>query len=177
MPRRSGTPMPTAPRNRALPVAAVVAALVGLVAVPVGLQARAMHVIDSEPCARGELVAPDARFDGALDLLDIVARFPGFATAGDRATEVAGQCLRAFHDACDEPRDRAVEQARLAVAAQLGVHDDSAGDVAGGADWREHLDRDAVATLCDGWSDWRTWLDETGLDADAACAVCATTPE
>lgn len=164
--------MPSVRPQRALPVALVVTALLALVATPVALQARATHVIDNEPCARGEQVAPDASLGTALGLLDVVARFPGFATAGERATEVAGRCLTAFHNACDAPRDEAVERARLAVAAQLGVRDDAAADVAGGTDWRAQIDASAVQRLCDDWTAWRGWLDDTGLDADAACAVC-----
>ncbi len=159
---------------RSIIVSALVVSLVIVVFVvpEIGLK-RSASALAAGPCMAAEPSPPNADTLAAIARLD---RLSGFPLTGGRARtaarEAASACLNAYANRCDVFRDGAVDQAHEAMRARLLEDTDNAPTEAD-TDWRTHVDRDATAPFCDGWNGWRAWLSEQGLDAEAACPVCA----
>lgn len=120
--------------------------------------------------------APNESFYSAAQVLDLVSRLPAVgARARTVSNEATHRCLAAFTDECAELRDHAVDAARVAEEARLGLRAEGSGVEAAhsAADWREYIDNDARFTTCSAWSAWMLWIDGHGVDSLDACPVCA----
>lgn len=160
-------------RRIALTLLLVVPVVVGLI-VPVLQLRSAESVMTGYPCG-SEMTpqAPRSEFFEAIDRLDQLSAIPWTPRAAQIAEDAANQCLEIFTGRCAVLRDEAVDAARIVLEARLtgaeGAED--AGEEA--TEWQTHLDEEVVRSFCNGWADWRSWLTDEGLDAAAACALCA----
>lgn len=151
----------------------VVPLLIGL-AVPIVQFRNAEQVMAAYPCGT-ELTpqAPAAEFFAAIERLDSLSSVPWTPRAAEVAEAAANQCLEVFTGRCAVLRDEAVDAARAVIEARLtgAAGAEEVGEEA--TEWQAHLDEDSARFLCNGWVDWRRWLADEGLDAAAACALCA----
>lgn len=160
-------------------VAAILALLaaIGLWGAPMVMLTWAERQVDAHGCTGDE--APSDAFFEALDMMDRVASFPGFAQRSlDASSEAASTCLSHYTASCSALRDAAVDQARAALAAAMSPEGSERGAQVpvDNESWRAYLDAAERDALCTRWSTWADWLTAHGLEPGPACAVCAPDP-
>lgn len=130
--------------------------------------------IAADPCAGSAASgAPSQGFYSAVGLLDRLSALPAVGPrAAGIAREATTRCADVWVNACSAVLDPAVEAARAAQEARLGLAEGTAPDAS--VSWRDHVDRNAATELCGAWSRWASWIDGHGLDAAEACPVCAS---
>lgn len=159
------------PRN-ILIATLIVAIVVLVVIVPEAGVRKSVRAIGEAPCAAGP---PSEEALAAMARLDRMSHFPLTKNrAGELARVAAVTCTEAFATRCDAYRDTAIEAAQEAQRARWADAPDAPSEAA--TNWQTHVDREAVRAICDEWSTWRTWLNQEGVDAGAACALCELPP-
>ncbi len=160
-------------------VAAIVAllALIGAWGAPMVMLTWAEGQVAAHGCDGDG--APDEAFFDALDMMDRVASFPGFAERSLEASSAAASaCLSHYTESCSALRDDAVDAARAALAAAMSPDGAERGAQVpvDNESWRAYLDAAERDALCTRWSAWADWLTAHGLEPGPACAVCAPDP-
>lgn len=161
----------SAPSRAPLWLGLSLAAGVVVLAAPFAVVEFARGDLDRDACRAG---GPGLEFYSSHVLLDRVSVLPWVAARAQAvSSEAALACLEAMTADCGRVRDEALDHARQAQAAQLGV-EGSGPAAAGSTDWQVWVDAGERAEVCERWGGYRDWLTGHGLAATGACAVCDT---